>query len=160
HLRHDVRWQDGKPFRAADVVFTFAAIFDDKVPNSARYSLSVEGKPIRAEAVDDFTVRFLLPKPFAPFLQAVGVSILPAHILGAALADGSFAHRWGIDTPPGDLVGTGPYRMKRYVPAQLIEYERNPTYWRKDQDGRPLPYLDGRVTLIVPEQNAISLRFL
>jgi peptide/nickel transport system substrate-binding protein len=160
HLRRGVTWHDGEPFTSADVVFTFDAVFDDRVPNSARYTLSVDGEPIRAVAVDDHTVRFDLPRPFAPFLSAVGVSILPEHVLGAALADGTFTHRWGIDTPPPELIGTGPYRMRRYVAAQLIEYERNPTYWMRDAEGRRLPYLDGRVTLIVPEQNAISLRFL
>ncbi|HZR81344.1 MAG TPA: ABC transporter substrate-binding protein [Candidatus Binatia bacterium] len=159
-LRPGVQWHDGQPFTSADVVFTFDAIFDDKVPNSARFTLTVDGAPIRAVAVDDLTVRFDLPRPFAPFLAAVGVPILPKHLLGGALADGTFAHRWGIDTDPRELIGTGPYRMRRYVPAQLIEYDRNPTYWRRDAEGRRLPYLEGRVTLIVPEQNAISLRFL
>src|SRR5262249_36835735 len=97
---------------------------------------------------------------FAPFLMAVGVPILPRHILGTSLKDGTFTHRWGIDTPPQELVGTGPYRMSRYVPAQLVEYERNPDYWRVDEEGRRLPYLERRVTLIVPDQNAILLRFL
>ncbi len=160
HLRHDVRWQDGAPLTADDVVFTFDAVFSDAVPNSSKFTLTVDGQRIRTERLDDHTVRFLLPRPFAPFLAAVEVPIVPHHLLGDALAQGSFARQWGIDTPPETLVGTGPYRMKRYVPAQLIEYERNPLYWQRDAAGRPLPHLDGRVTLIVPEQNAISLRFL
>ena len=160
HLRPGVRWHDGAPFSADDVVFTFDAVFDDAVPNSARYTLTVDGKRIGVAALDENTVQFSLPRPFAPFLSAVEVPIVPKHILGSALADRTFTHRWGIDTDPRELIGTGPYRMRRYVPAQLIEYERNPTYWRRDAEGKPLPYLDGRVTLIVPEQNAISLRFL
>lgn len=160
HLRPGVRWHDGAPFGAADVVFTFAAIFDDRVPNSARFSLTVDGSPIRVESIDDLTVRFTMPRPFAPFLAAVEVPILPRHRLGTSLADGSFSRRWGIDTAPRDLVGTGPWRMTRYVPAQLLEYERNPDYWRRDARGRPLPRVGGRVMLIVPEQNALSLRFL
>jgi peptide/nickel transport system substrate-binding protein len=159
-LRRDVTWHDGVPFSAADVVFTFDAVFDEAVPNSARFTLTVAGERIGVTALDDYTVRFTLPERFAPFLAAVEVPIVPKHVLGPALADGSFTHRWGIDTDPADLVGTGPFRMRRYVPAQLIEYERNPTYWRFDGEGRRLPYLDGRVTLVVPEQNAISLRFL
>lgn len=160
HLRPGVRWHDGAPFGAADVVFTFAAIFDDRVPNSARFALTVDGQPIRVEAVDDLTVRFAMPRPFAPFLAAVEVPILPRHRLGDALADGSFTRRWGIDTDPRELVGTGPWRMIRHVPAQRIEYERNPDYWRRDGAGHPLPAFPGRVLLIVPEQNALSLRFL
>ena len=160
HLRRDVRWHDGRPLRAADVVFTFDAIFDDKVPNSARFTLTVAGQPVRPEAVDEHTVRFVLPQPFAPFLSAVGVGILPEHILGKALADGRFAEAWGIDTPPEKLIGTGPYKLRRYESAQYLEYARNDDYWQRDDAGQRLPYLERRVTLIVPEQNAASLRFL
>jgi peptide/nickel transport system substrate-binding protein len=160
HLRHDVRWHDGQPFTAADVAFTFAAVFDDKVPNSARFTLTVAGQPIKPEVVDEHTVRFVLPQPFAPFLSAVGIGILPEHILGKALAEGRFAQTWGIDTPPEQLIGTGPYKLHRYEAAQYLEYLRNDDFWERDQDGQRLPYLERRVTLIVPEQNALSLRFL
>ena len=160
HLRRDVRWHDGRPLRAADVVFTFDAVFDEKVPNSARFTLTVAGQPVRPEAVDEHTVRFVLPQPFAPFLSAVGIGILPEHILGQALREGRFAETWGIDTPPEKLVGTGPYRLRRYESAQYLEYARNDGYWRRDDAGERLPYLERRVTLIVPEQNAASLRFL
>jgi peptide/nickel transport system substrate-binding protein len=160
HLRRDVRWHDGTPFTAADVAFTFAALFDDKVPNSARFTLMVAGQPIKPEVVDPHTVVFRLAQPFAPFLSAVGVGILPEHVLGAALREGRFAETWGIDTPPEKLVGTGPYKLKRYESAQYLEYERNADYFERDDAGTRLPYLDRRVTLIVPEQNAASLRFL
>ena len=160
HLRRDVRWHDGKPFRAADVAFTFAAVFDDKVPNSARFTLTVAGQPIKPEVVDEHTVRFVMAQPFAPFLSAVGIGILPEHILGKALAEGRFTEQWGIATPPEQLIGTGPFKLRRYESAQYLEYARNDDYWERDQDGAKLPYLERRVTLIVPEQNAASLRFL
>lgn len=160
HLRRDVRWHDGQPFTAADVAFTFAAVFDDKVPNSARFTLTVAGKPIKPEVIDEHTVRFVLPQPFAPFLSAVGIGILPEHILGKALAEGRFAQTWGIDTPPEQLIGTGAYKLHRYESAQYLEYARNDDYWERDDQGQKLPYLERRVTLIVPEQNALSLRFL
>ncbi|MEW6273053.1 MAG: ABC transporter substrate-binding protein [Thermodesulfobacteriota bacterium] len=160
HLRRGVRWHDGEPFTADDVAFTFAAIFDPKVPNSARFTLTVEGEPIRTEVVDAHTVRFLLPQPFAPFLSAIALPILPEHLLGKALAEGRFAQTWGIDTPPERIVGTGAYELRRYEAAQYLEYVRNEDYWERDESGERLPYLDRRVTLIVPEQNALSLRFL
>lgn len=159
-LRQDVRWHDGTPFTAADVVFTFAAVFDDRVPNSSKHVLLVDGQPIVVEAEGDFTVRFRLPRPFAPFLSAVGIPILPRHRLEANLADGSFAHSWGIDTAPAEIVGTGPYKMTRFVPAQFLHYERNPLYWMTDDDGTPLPRIDARTVLIVPDQNASYLKFL
>lgn len=160
HLRDGVRWHDGRPFTSDDVVFTFEAIFDERVANSARFALTVDGQPIVVTAPDAATVRFSMPRPFAPFLAAVEVPILPRHVLGGSLADGSFSRRWGIDAKPAELVGTGPYRMKSYVPAQWIEYVRNPDYWRRDADGRRLPLVEGKTILVVPEQNAMSLRFL
>jgi len=159
HLRHDVRWHDGQPFTAADVVFTFDAIFDERVPNSSKHVLTVDGQRIKAEAVDDYTVRLILPRPFAPLLNSLP-QIYPQHILGASLKDGTFVQQWGVDTPPDKLVGTGPYRMTRYVPAQFIEYRRNPDYWRKDEAGKPLPALDGQTLLIVPNQDTLYLKFV
>lgn len=160
HLRRDVQWHDGKPFTAADVVFTFRAVFDERVANSAKFVLTVDGKPIQVEAVDPYTVRVLTHRPFAPLLSAIGVEILPAHILEKPLQEGTFTHTWGIDTPPEMLVGTGPFRMTQYVPAQFIKYARNPTYWRKDEAGQPLPYLETRTVLIVPNMDTAYLKFI
>lgn len=160
HLRRDVRWHDGVPFTAADVVFTFDAIFDDKVPNSVKHILTIEGERPKVTAVDDHTVKVILPRPFAPLLNALGVEIIPKHILGESVANGTFAQQWGINTPPEKLIGTGAYKMTRYVPSQFIEYRRNPDYWMKDDDGKPLPYLEAQTTLIVPDQNTTHLKFL
>lgn len=160
HLRKDVTWHDGVPFTADDVAFTLEAIFDPKVPNSSKHVLMVGGQPIRAEVVDTHTIKLLLAEPFAPLLNSIGFGILPKHILGASLADGTFAQMWGIDTPPEKIIGTGPYRMSRYVPAQLLHYTRNPTYWMRDENGGALPRLAERTNLIVPDQNTIYLKFL
>ncbi len=159
-LRRDVRWHDGQPFTAADVTFTFAAIFDARVPNSIKHILAVDGQPVRISAPDDYTVEVRVPHPFAPLLDAIGVPILPRHVLAASLAAGTFQEQWGIETPPEKLIGTGPYRMVRYVPAQFIEYRRNPTYWRTDDGGQRLPYLEGETALIVPDQEATYLKFV
>lgn len=161
HLRRDVRWHDGTPFTAKDVVFTFATVFDDKVPNSSKHVLTIDGEPVRAAAVDDHTVRFNMARPFAPFLLAAGgIDILPEHRLGPERAAGRFAQAWGINTPPAEIVGTGPFKLAQYTPAQFLRYERNPDYWRRDTDGSPLPHLTERTTLIVPDQNTAFLKFL
>jgi len=160
HLRRDVRWHDGRPFSAADVAFTFDAIYDERVPNSAKYVLLVDGKHIRVEVVDAYTVRLILPRPFAPLINSLGQAILPQHLLGQSLQEGTFAQQWGIDTPPEKIVGTGPYRMARYVQAQFIEYRRNPEYWMKDEAGGRLPYLETQTRLIVPTQDTMYLKFV
>jgi peptide/nickel transport system substrate-binding protein len=160
HLRHDVRWHDGVPFTADDVGFTFAAIFDDRVANSSKHTLLVDGQPIKAEVIDDYTVRLTVPRPFAPLINSLGGAILPKHILGRALENGTFAQSWGIDTRPDQIIGTGFYRLARYVPAQFIEFRRNPDYWMKDAKGTPLPYLENETLLIVPNQDTMYLKFL
>jgi peptide/nickel transport system substrate-binding protein len=160
HLRHGVLWQDGVPFTAGDVAFTFAAIFDDLVPNNAKAALLVDGQPIKTEVVDDYTVRFMLPRPFAPLIRSLRGPIVPKHLLGRALEQGTFAESWGVGTPVDQIIGTGPYRMARYVPGQFIEFRRNPDYWRKDDAGTPLPYLKSQKLLIVPDQDTMYSQFL
>ena len=160
HLRHGVKWSDGVPFTARDVLFTMRVIYDPRVPNSDVSVMTIDGKPIKAEAPDDYTVVMHLPRPFAPLLYAIGFPILPAHTLEHALASGNFTHIWGIDTQPDRLVTLGMYRMQRYVPGQQMSFVRNPSYWMREPNGRKLPRLFGQVMLIVPDQNAQYLRFL
>ncbi|HTY56104.1 MAG TPA: ABC transporter substrate-binding protein, partial [Candidatus Binataceae bacterium] len=160
HLRHGVKWFDGEPFTSHDVVFTLRTIYDPRVPNSERSILTIEGKPITVEAPDANTVKMTMPRPFAPLLYSIGFDILPAHIMEKVLDSGQFNRTWGIDTPPDKIIGLGPYRLVRYVPAQFIEFERNPDYWMKDEKGGQLPKLKGQVLLIVQDQNAAYLRFL
>ncbi|HTW89981.1 MAG TPA: ABC transporter substrate-binding protein [Candidatus Binataceae bacterium] len=159
HLRRDVKWDDGQPFTAHDVIFTMRVIYDPHVPNSIQPSIIVDNKPIAVAALDDHTVRMTLPRPFAPLLYAIGFAIVPAHLLEAAFKAGRYNQMWGIDTPPARLVGMGEFRMVRYVPSQLVQFQRNPDYWMKDAAG-PLPRLKGQTQLIVQDQNAQYLRFL
>jgi peptide/nickel transport system substrate-binding protein len=160
HLRRDVKWSDGEPFTSGDVVFTMRLIYDPRVPNSESFSLTVDGKPIKVEAPDKYTVVMRMPRAFAPLLYSIGFPIVPAHALEHALASGQFNRTWGIDTPPQKLISLGPYRMERYVPGQLIKFTRNPDYWMRDEHGGELPRLHGQVLLIVPDPNAQYLRFM
>lgn len=160
HLRPGVAWQDGVPLTAADVAFTFAAIFDPKVPNSSKHVLTIDGKPLSCEAVDERTVRFRLPRPFAPLLSSLQQAIVPKHILGDALANGTFAQQWGINTDPAKIIGTGPYRLSQYMQAQFVRFDRNPNYWRKTEQGETLPYIEHRSMLLVPDMDTAYLKFV
>lgn len=161
HLRKDVVWNDGVPFTADDVVFTFNdLIYNDDIPSSARDIYSIDGKNFRVEKIDDHTVKFTLPVRFAPFLQGMEQSILPKHKLAKAVADKKFNFTWGLDTPPSEIVGTGPFMLTEYRPGERFVLSRNPRYWRKSEEGESLPYLDRVVYLIVQNQDVSMLKFL
>jgi len=160
HLRHGVKWFDGRPVNARDVLFTLDVIYDPKVPNSIRPAITIDHQHIIAEAPDDYTVVMHLPKPFAPLLYSIGIPVMPAHILEPVWKAGNFNHTWGIDTPPDKLVGNGPYHMTHYAQSQLVRYDRNNDYWMKDEHGGQLPRLHGQTVTIVQDQNAEYLRYL
>src|SRR5271170_7581357 len=90
HLRHDVKWFDGQPVTAHDVLFTLDVIYDPKVPNSIRPAITIDHQRITAEAPDDYTVIMHLPKPFAPLLYSLGIQVIPAHILEPVWKAGNF----------------------------------------------------------------------
>lgn len=160
HLRKDVTWFDGKPFTADDVEFTFNRLFyNPGIPSSYRDVLSVEGKPFKVEKVDTYTVRITTPVPFAPFLRQIGAAIAPKHLLEKAVNGNKFSETWGINTPPQNIIGTGPFKIKEYASGQRVVLERNPNYWKKDKAGNRLPYLDHLTILIVPNQDIQLLKF-
>ena len=159
-LRPEARWHDGQPVTARDVVFTFEAIRHPSVPSPLDAALTVGGKPIEVRAVDAHTVRFTLSQPFAPLLSALVVPIVPEHVLGSALRDGTFAQQWRTGVTSQAVVGNGPYRLERYEPGRLIHLVRNDDYWMRDEQGAPLPYLAEQTILIVPDQATATRTFL
>ncbi len=161
YLRHGVRWSDGYPFTADDVIFSLNVIYDPKVIDSARSLLTIHGKPFKYEELNKYTVRITLPAPVGAFLSNfAAVAVVPKHCLEAAWKAGKFNSTWGVNTPPSQIVGDGPYKMVDYEPGQSITYVRNPYYWRLAADGKQLPFMDGGVTEIVPDVNTEVLKFL
>ena len=161
HLREDVRWNDGQPFSADDVVFTFnELIYNPDIPSSARDIFTIDDKTFAVEKVDGHTVRFVLPVKFAPFLRGMTQAILPKHKLEKSVAEGRFNFTWGIDTDPKEIVGAGPFKLVRYDPGQRLVFERNPYYWKKSAGGDSLPYLEKIIYLIVQSTDIGLLKFM
>jgi peptide/nickel transport system substrate-binding protein len=78
--------------------------------------------------------------------------------LDAALRAGRLKEQWTLATAPSDIAGLGPFRLAAYRAGEAIVLERNPFYWRADEDGVTLPYLDRLTLAIVRDQNTELLR--
>jgi peptide/nickel transport system substrate-binding protein len=159
-LRRGVRFSDGQPFAADDVVFSFRVYLDPKINAPQRDLLIVGDKPIEVQKIDDDTVRFTLAQPYAAAERLFdSVAILPRHLLEGAYRDGKFDQVWPLTTQPAQFAGLGPFRLEEYVPGVRIVLERNPYYWKQDRAGTRLPYLDRIVFLFVNSEDAQVIRF-
>jgi peptide/nickel transport system substrate-binding protein len=159
-LRRGLRFSDGQPLDADDVVFSFQVYLDEKIDSPERDLLVVGGKPISVEKVDQYTVRFDMAQPDAAAERLFdGIAILPRHLLEGVYRRGDFANAWSVSMAPAEFAGLGPFRLKEYVPGQRIVLERNPYYWKQDGSGHRLPYLDQLVFLFVPSEDAQVIRF-
>jgi len=130
HLRRGVKWHDGTPFTAADVKATYDRILAPDF-RSPRCGSLVRPIVESVEVIDDYTVRFQLKFPVATFIPSVASAwcrIAAKHVL----------ERDGDLTQAKSQIGTGPFKFKRYVRGNIMEWERNPDYY----DSR-YPYVDG-----------------
>ncbi|MCF8008489.1 MAG: ABC transporter substrate-binding protein [Halanaerobiales bacterium] len=159
YLRRGVQWSDGVEFTADDVVFTFDVIKDEEVPTSTRDVMMVDGEFPEYRKVDKYTFEVEIPKPFAPFLNNMTTFIIPKHKLYDAWKAGNFNNMWGIDTDPQEIVGTGPFTIGEYKPGERVVMLRNANHWRRDPQGRPIPYIIRWVRVISESQETQALLF-
>lgn len=159
-LRRGLRFSDGQPMDADDVVFSFKVYLDEKVHAPQRDLLVVGGKPITVRKVDPLTVTFDLSEPYAAAERLFdSVPILPEHQLNKAYQEGKLSEVWGLNTQASAIAGLGPYRFKEYVAGQRLTLERNPYYWKADSRKQRLPYIDEIVFMFVSSEDAQVLRF-
>ncbi len=140
HLRPNVRWHDGVPFTADDVLFTYQKLIDPNIatPYGADYE-----RVARAEVLDPLTFRVTYKEPFAPALESWSMGIIPKHLLK------------GKDINTDDFnrhpVGTGPYKFKEWLTGQKIVLVANDDYFK----GRP--NIDEYIYRIIPDPATIFL---
>jgi peptide/nickel transport system substrate-binding protein len=143
-LRDDVKWHDGRPFTAEDVVFTYEAMVHPKTPTAYKDSFSMISK---VEALDPYTVRIEYSKPFARALSSWSMAMLPKHLLAPYLADGRLRESPQNRHP----IGTGPYRFQEWRTGEKVVLVANRDYY----DGPP--YLGRIVYRVIPSQATIFL---
>lgn len=122
-LRKGVKWQDGKPFTSADVVYTYQDVVLNKATPTSKASVYSAVKHVRAEG--PHKVQFVLSTPFSdlPSYLAYFAPVLPKHILQGS---NPFNNTRFNKVHP---VGTGPYIMSKYAPGESITLTRNPRYF-------------------------------
>lgn len=114
YLRRDVQWHDGAPFTADDVLFTVQVMQDADFLALDASGVFDRWTSVKAEKVDDYTVRFVLAEPYAPFLDDTTVGILPAHLLSRI--EPRLLPKAQFNSQP---VGTGPFRIDSVTAGQV-----------------------------------------
>lgn len=143
HLRHNVKWQDGAPFTSADVKFSWQAVMN---PNNNVVERRGYDQVRSVDTPDPYTVVFHLKRPFAPFVDTVfGESddpfrIVPKHLL----AQYPTINKVPFNSLP---IGTGPFRIVRWIHGDHVELLANPSYFR----GKPR--LGGINVYYIPDEN-------
>ncbi len=152
-LRRDVKWHDGKPFTARDVVATFALLKNENYAAAALGSYFVDCES--CEALDDYTVRFIYSKSYFLALSVCGgLPIMPAHRFANFDEPGdttqkqydslSDATKSLYDRNP---IGTGPYRFVEWKSNTSIAFERFEDYWGKK------PSIERVIHRVITDQN-------
>ena len=160
HLRHGLRFSDGHPLDADDVIFSFKVYLDENAHSPQRDSLIIADKPITVKRLDAYTLVFELAQPYAAAERLFdSVAILPRHLLEKPYQEGKLSQTWGLGSSPGEIAGLGPFRLKEYLAGQRVTLERNPYYWQTDRKGNRLPYLDEITFLFVTNADAEVIRF-
>jgi peptide/nickel transport system substrate-binding protein len=170
HLR-DVKWSDGTPLTADDVIFTFEAFIMNTVAkgNSVdRFTIvdTTDGvkKAVQWVKIDDRTVKAVLPSPFGPFFMNLSHAyIYPKHKLASKIdmsRPDSVNEQWLTNVALSEIVANGPYRIVEYVMDQKVVLERNPYYWKVDRFGNKLPYFDKLEYLIVSDAEVRLAKFM
>ena len=156
HLIEGAKWADGMPFTADDVIFTWEAYVVDENVNAPIHldAWTWDGVPTTLEKMDDYTDRFTFPvsKPLDIwYLLAEDLfHVMPAHQLKDqhplwSTTDPAPTYRDFADYPAPDdlpLVTMGPWVITEYITDELMIMRRNPYYWKVDEAGNQLPYMD------------------
>ncbi|MGA2213504.1 MAG: ABC transporter substrate-binding protein [Bryobacteraceae bacterium] len=141
-LRPGVRFSDGTPFTCEDVVYTMRELMDPNLHSPVGDSFRSAPGPVESKCVGSSAVTVRFPAPVAALAaQFDEVAMLSAH---------SGAQESAV---------LGPFALGEYKPGAYVLLRRNPNYWKRDANGRALPYLDSIRLEIQQNRELELLRF-
>jgi peptide/nickel transport system substrate-binding protein len=159
-LRSGLKFSDGHPASVDDVLFTFQLITDARAETALRDQFILEGQRVQVDKVDGTSVSFSFPVAQAAIVRRFdGVPIVPRHILEPAYRAGRIKQTFLLSTPPEQIVGLGPFKVRSFLAGQRVTLQRNDYYWKTSASGEKLPFLDELVITIDPQRPAQVLKF-
>lgn len=120
YLRKDIKWWDGVPVTAEDVLYTYEKMVDPKTNYPFVSSFNLIKK---VELIDKYTIRFTFNQVYANLITDSDIMPIPKHIY----------EKIGDEFGKSKIVGNGPYRVKEWVPNSGLVLTANDDYYR----GRP-----------------------
>ncbi len=184
-LRRGVRWSDGQPYTAADILFWYEHVLKNPELTPAPHRVFLHrGEVMELEQLDDYTLRFRFSEPHGLFLQWLAVPFIsgmahyPKHYLKRFHPDFadfrelerkirrsgfSFWHQLFQDKAEWrnpELPTIRAWKLEQPPPASPVVFRRNPYYWKVDGDGRQLPYIDLLAFRIFGNQELVTLNLI
>jgi peptide/nickel transport system substrate-binding protein len=142
-LKDTIKWSDGQPVTADDVVYTIETAIN---PESGSPLISQYDKIKTVEKVDDHTVKFTMKQVYAPFLYALCQAIVPAHVLKDVAPKDMQKNAFGTD--PAKTVTNGPWKWTAWKQGESHTLDADPNYW-----GEIKPHISQLVYKIYADQN-------
>lgn len=180
YMREGVRWSDGEPFTADDVMFWWEDVaLNEELSPTVPSAFRREDEPASIEKVDDYTFTVTFPTPngmfeellpnqwmYAPahYLKQFHVKYADKDKLAAAVSEGGFDTWTDLYASKSESWNNPgcPY-LSCWFPTNTVDqplhtFARNPYYWKVDTDGNQLPYLDGKQRTLVSDAEAALLK--
>jgi peptide/nickel transport system substrate-binding protein len=124
-LKKDLKWHDGKPLTADDIIFTMDSILDKNQNSLNTDSFIIDGKPVVIKKKDDTTIEFILPEVSSAIESAIGkIRPIAKHIYEGE-KDLSKSEK------NANPIGNGAYKFKEYKSGELITLEKFDEYYGK-----------------------------
>ncbi len=184
HLREGMRWSDGEPYTANDILFYYEDVLlnEDLTPNFPSW-LKLSGEPVVIEKLDDYTLQFKFAAPYALFINVLGslrgdhfarycahylkqfhVKYVEKDEMDAMIKDAGVEHWYQVfGTKPDprrnpDTPSYLPWNLSTPSHSDPLVADRNPFYWKVDPEGNQLPYIDSIHWSLVDGKDQLNLR--